>query len=179
MNNAPHDASGNKDLSMNKIVSTNEVFNISNNIYTYDDAKAACKVFNSRLATYDEIEKSYNNGAEWCNYGWSNNQMIFFPTQKATWDALQEDPTTKNNCGRPGINGGYMENPYLKFGVNCYGKKPQPNEDEKNMLSNKSSNIVPKTPADQLLEKKIKFFTDNSANIMNINSFNNNNWSQY
>ena len=29
-----------------------------------------------------------------------------------------------NNCGRPGVNGGYFDNPNIKFGVNCYGQKP-------------------------------------------------------
>ena len=37
-----------------------EVFNISNNLYSYQDAKAVCKAMGSRLATYDEIEDAYN-----------------------------------------------------------------------------------------------------------------------
>ena len=33
----------------------------------------------------------------------------------------------KHACGRPGINGGFIDNPYIKFGANCYGvKAPQP-----------------------------------------------------
>ena len=59
-----------------------EVFNISNNKYTYEDAQAICKSYDASLATYDQIERAYNNGAEWCNYGWSDGQMILFPTQK-------------------------------------------------------------------------------------------------
>jgi len=106
----------------------NEVFNISNNLYTYDDAQAVCSAFDAKLATYDQIESAYNAGAEWCAYGWSEDQMAFFPTQNATWSKLQKDPKTKNNCGRPGVNGGYIANPYIKFGVNCYGKKPKPTD---------------------------------------------------
>ena len=158
-------------------LSKNEVFHISNNLYTYDDAQAVCKVYGSRLATYDDIEQSYNDGGEWCGYGWSENQMIFYPTQKKTWDTLQKNPKTKNNCGRPGINGGYIENPYVRFGVNCYGVKPEATSDDLNAI--KQSKITPKTPQDLLLEKKIKFFRDNSANIMNVNAFNNNKWSEY
>ena len=67
-----------------------EVFNISNNLYTYDDAQAVCSVYGAQLATYEQIEDSYKNGGEWCNYGWSENQMAFFPTQKSTWDKLQK-----------------------------------------------------------------------------------------
>ena len=48
-----------------------EVFHISDNTYTYDEANAICKAFDSRLATYEELENAYNNGAEWCSYGWS------------------------------------------------------------------------------------------------------------
>ena len=71
-------------------VNSDEVFNIANNLYTYQDAQAICKSFDSRLATYDEVEHSYKNGGEWCNYGWSDSQMILFPTQKATWNELQK-----------------------------------------------------------------------------------------
>ena len=102
-----------------------EVFNIGNNIYTYNNAEEVCKAHGARLATYDEIENSYNNGAEWCNYGWSEGQMAYFPTQKSTWNELQKDDRLKNACGRPGVNGGYMLNPNIKFGANCFGVKPR------------------------------------------------------
>ena len=36
-----------------------EVFNISNNLYTYEEAPYVCKALNARLANYDEIEQSY------------------------------------------------------------------------------------------------------------------------
>jgi hypothetical protein len=101
-----------------------QVFNIGNNIYTYDEAQAVCKAFDSDLADYDQIEQAYQSGGEWCNYGWSKGQMAYFPTQKNTWNALQNDPNTKNACGRPGINGGFIANPHARFGANCYGVKP-------------------------------------------------------
>ena len=100
------------------------MFNITNNLYTYEEAPYVCKALNARLANYDEIEQSYESGAEWCNYGWSEGQMAFFPTQKDTWEKLQANEESKNACGRPGVNGGYMGNPKLKFGVNCFGVKP-------------------------------------------------------
>lgn len=171
-----------KDASGNKIVDSSnnkpEVFNISNNSYTYDDAKAICKAYGSKLATYDDIEKSYNDGGEWCNYGWSDNQMIFFPTQRKTWDELQKNPKTKNNCGRPGINGGYMENPYLKFGVNCYGKKPPPKSSDLAALAEKKNQITPKTAEDILLENKVNFWKEHADKLLNLNSFNGNKWSE-
>jgi hypothetical protein len=175
------DSSGNKvkaasvDSSGNKVVK--EVFNISNNMYTYEDAQAVCSSYNAELATYSQIEQSYHGGGEWCNYGWSDNQMIFFPTQKSTWDKLQKNPKTKNNCGRPGINGGYMANPNLKFGVNCYGVKPKPSTYESKLMNAKVNDVIPKTPEQQLVDDKVKLWKDN--NMLVVNSFNKDKWSEY
>jgi hypothetical protein len=53
----------------NKEITTGfEVFHVSNNLYDYEDAQSICKSFDSRLATYDDIEKSYNKGGEFCGY---------------------------------------------------------------------------------------------------------------
>ena len=158
---------------------TNEVFNIGNNLYTYDDAKDICTSYNAKLATYEDIEKSYNNGGEWCNYGWSEGQMIFFPTQKSTWNSLQKNPKTKNNCGRPGINGGYIDNPYLKFGVNCYGKRPTPTDKDIAKMNAQKLKILPATSQNSDLDNKVEFWKKNADKMLNINSFNTEKWSQY
>ena len=156
-----------------------EVFNISNNLYTYDDAQAVCSSYGAKIANYDQIESAYNQGAEWCSYGWSAEQMAFFPTQKNTWDNLQKNPKQKNNCGRPGVNGGYIANPYLKFGVNCYGKKPKPTEADMNRLDAKQNQVFPKSPADKALDEKVKYWKDNADKLLQINSYNTNTWSKY
>lgn len=177
------DSSGNK---VNLVDNSNEsgekkeVFNIANNMYTYEDAQAVCSAYDAELASYSQIEQSYNNGAEWCNYGWSDNQMIFFPTQKSSWDKLQKNPKTKNNCGRPGINGGYMANPNLKFGVNCYGVKPKPSDYELDMMKAKNVNdVIPKTPEQKLIDDKIKYWKENADKMLVVNSFNKEKWSVY
>ena len=103
----------------------NEVFYVSENQFTYDEAPAVCAAYGGRLATLEQIIDAYNNGAEWCGYGWSAGGMALFPTQKSTWTELQQevDPAKRTACGRPGVNGGYFA-PNTKFGVNCYGFKP-------------------------------------------------------
>lgn len=154
-----------------------EVFNIKNNLYTYEDAQAVCQAYGARLATYDDIENSYNKGGEWCNYGWSEGQMAYFPTQKSTWLELQKSDKTKNKCGRPGINGGYMANPYLRFGINCFGKKPDATDEDKRLMQQGA--VVPTTPEDQKLNEKVEFWKENKEKILKLNSFNNNKWSQY
>jgi hypothetical protein len=154
-----------------------EVFNISNNKYTYNDAQAVCSTYGAKIATYDQIEQAYNKGGEWCNYGWSDGQMIFFPTQKSTWDNLQKDPKHKNDCGRPGINGGYMANPNLKFGVNCYGIKPQPTAAELAQMKQSSLySAAPRSEEESKLNDKINYWKQN-RDSMNINSFNKSVWS--
>lgn len=160
-------------------VKSNEVFNISNNLYTYDDAKSICTSYNARLATYDDIEKSYNDGGEWCNYGWSEGQMAFFPTQKDTWQKLQKNPKTKNNCGRPGINGGYIDNPYIKFGVNCYGVKPKATAKDIERMNAINNQINPTTNDEKNLDSKVEFWKKNGDKMLNINSFNTKKWSEY
>jgi len=71
------------------------------------------------------VNEAYNDGAEWCGYGWSAGGLALFPTQRATWEALQQevDPSKRTACGRVGVNGGYFD-PSSKFGLNCFGYKP-------------------------------------------------------
>lgn len=152
-----------------------QVFNIPGNDYSYPDAKALCSAYGAELATYDQVEDTYRNGGEWCNYGWSNNQMALFPTQQKTWDQLQKIEGHENDCGRPGINGGYMANPALKFGVNCYGYKPRMTEQEENLMATVSP--YPKTNKDILMEKRVDYWKDKLATIL-VSPFNHNTWSK-
>ena len=166
-----------KEVKGNAVVSQpDEVFNISNNLYSYDDAQAICSSYDAKLATYDQIEAAYNDGAEWCNYGWSDSQMIYFPTQKTTWDKLQKTKNHKNDCGRPGVNGGHIANPYLKFGVNCYGKKPKANDNDLSRMKANKDYVFPKSQEDIDLENKVKYWKDNADNLLKVNSFNTNKW---
>jgi hypothetical protein len=147
-----------------------QVYNISNNIFTYDDAKAACKAHNAELATYEQVMDSYKNGAEWCNYGWSDKQMALFPTQKHTWQKLQEDTETSNACGNWGVNGGYFENPNTLFGANCYGIKPEPKPRER-------MGPPPVTQKEQDILAKVARFKEEKDDL-NLAPFNKNNWSR-
>lgn len=120
-----------------------EVFHIFNNVYTYNEAKEACEDYDARLASYDEIERAYNNGATWCSYGWSKDQLALFPTQKQIYNELKKIPGHEHDCGRAGVNGGYIKNPNVKFGANCYGVKPKAKENDKSYMHaiNHSPNI--------------------------------------
>jgi hypothetical protein len=152
-----------------------QVFNIPGNTYTYPDAKALCTAYNAKLANYSEIEQAYNEGAEWCNYGWSDGQMALFPTQPKTFDGLQKIEGHENDCGRPGINGGYMANPALKFGVNCYGYKPVMTSQEQDLMATLPH--YPVTMKDILFEKRVNYWKDKLTQIL-VSPFNYNTWSK-
>jgi hypothetical protein len=151
-----------------------QVFNVPGNEYTYEDAKEVCKAFDARLASYDEVEKAYNNGGEWCNYGWSANQMALFPTQKKTWDRLQKIKGHENDCGRPGINGGFIANPDVRFGINCYGFKPQITAAEADDM--KTASIFPKTLKDIKRQERVAYWQTKLSDIL-VSPFNNDVWS--
>jgi hypothetical protein len=109
----------------NMMPSGKEVFNIGENKYKYSDAEPLCKAYGAELATYDQVKDAWSKGADWCNYGWVKGQAAVYPTQDATYQKLQAGPEDQRGaCGIPGVNGGYFDNPDLRFGVNCYGAKP-------------------------------------------------------
>ena len=164
-----------KTTTVPEITFEKQVFHIPDNTYTYGDAKALCKAYGGRLAKYEEVEKAYNDGAEWCGYGWSDGQMALFPTQKKTYENLQKIEGHENDCGRPGVNGGFIENPNVRFGVNCYGYKPEITVEERNKMA--ETVHYPLTEKDKELERKIADYKKKLPNIL-VAPFNNSRWSQ-
>ena len=156
-----------------------EVFNIQNNLYTYDEAQDVCSIYGATLANYDQIENAYQDGAEWCNYGWSEGQMALFPTQKETWEKLQKHDRTKNACGRPGINGGYIKQKNMRYGVNCYGKKPKASDKELQIMKANIDEKIPESAADRDLRIKMEIWKANADKFLVMNSFNKDKWSEF
>jgi hypothetical protein len=101
--------------------------------------------------------------------------MALFPTQKSTWQLLQKNTKTQNNCGRPGINGGYIDNPYMRFGVNCYGQKPTPSASELHMMNAKQMNPI--TFIEEEIDEDVQYWKDN-LDLLQINPFNISEWSE-
>lgn len=153
-----------------------QVYHIPGNKYTFDDARAICKAYGNRLANYKEIENAYQNGGDWCSYGWSEDQMALFPTQIERWERLQKIKGHENDCGRPGINGGYIANPNVRFGVNCYGYRPKITSQEAEMMKNIP--LFPKTQKELDFQKRIEYWKNKIANIV-VSPFNSNNWSMH
>ena len=151
-----------------------QVFHIPGNKYNYNNADALCKAYGARLANYNEIEDAYKNGAEWCSYGWSSDQMALFPTQKKTWDYLQTVEGHQNDCGRPGINGGFIDNKNVRFGVNCFGYKPKRTEEEAELMELNS--VYPKSAEDVAQDKRVDYWR-NKINQIIVAPFNRTVWS--
>jgi hypothetical protein len=157
-----------------------QVFHIRDNKYTYPDSQAICKAYGARLATYTEVEEAYNKGGEWCSYGWSDAQLALFPTQYDTWKKKQNNNTcandSGNDCGRPGVNGGYIANPLVRFGVNCYGSKPRITGDEKEFMEEGSYESTSRK--DQLIDKRSDYWNEHLDDL-NISPFNSGKWNEF
>jgi hypothetical protein len=151
---------------------TKQVFNVAENKFTYKEAPAVCKALGGELATLDQLADAYRQGADWCNYGWVEGQMAFYPTQKSTWEKLQKNstPERRNMCGKPQLNGGYFDNPELRFGVTCYGIKPAPKGKErikKTFMSDADAEL-------EILVNKFKKDLDNE--LISLTPFNQDSW---
>ena len=51
-----------------------QVFNVGDNVFTYEEARGLCRAYGGDLATLEQMIDAHKNGADWCNYGWSQNQ---------------------------------------------------------------------------------------------------------
>lgn len=152
-----------------------EVFHIPDNKYSYEDAKAMCKAFNADLATYDQVNEAHKKGAEWCSYGWSKDQLALYPTQKQTYDKLKTIKGHEHDCGRPGINGGYIDNKNTRFGVNCYGYKPEITPAESERMRN--TPLYPTNQQDEEREKRAAEFKKQIKDVQ-LAPFNKTQWTK-
>jgi hypothetical protein len=173
-NGRPFDPSADTPI-VPEIKSIEQVYHIPNNEFSYDDARAVCAAYGNRLANFQEVQEAYKQGGDWCSYGWSENQLALFPTQLARWKQLQKTDGHENDCGRPGINGGFIDNPNVRFGVNCFGYKPKITSDEALIMEN--TPLFPVTQAQLDFEKRVKHWKNKISNIL-IAPFNSNSWSR-
>lgn len=151
-----------------------QVFHVPDNKYNYEDSKAICKAYGGRLATWKEMDQAFNKGADWCGFGWSDGQMALYPTQYEKWARLQKIKGHEHDCGRPGINGGYIANPNVRFGVNCYGYRPKITQEEAEAM--KLAPLYPSTRRERAFDKRVDYWRDNLSEIQ-VAPFNHDNWS--
>jgi hypothetical protein len=163
---------------INKLLpGSKQVFNVSANKYTYNDAEPLCKALGAQLATYDQVKQAWDEGADWCNYGWIKGQAAVYPTQQTTFDELQGGSTDDERlaCGEPGVNGGFYDNPELRFGVNCYGEKPAQSSND---LRITNENAYPPLTPDALNQKKKALAYAAERDTIGVLPFKAHTWSQ-
>jgi hypothetical protein len=160
-------------LLMEKILpGGSDIFNVSSNRYTYYDAEPLCKALGAELATYEQVKDAWKNGADWCNYGWVKGQLAVYPTGDETYQKLQSGPEEQRmTCGTPGVNGGFFDNPEMRFGVTCAGKKPVQSKHDQDIAA-KGAPISPDAFA---FDKKVSKFKSEADHI-GILPFNGNRW---
>uniref|UniRef100_A0A6C0HM11 Link domain-containing protein n=1 Tax=viral metagenome TaxID=1070528 RepID=A0A6C0HM11_9ZZZZ len=147
---------------------TPEVFNVKANVYTFDDAPAVCGALNSDVATIEQLITAHQNGADWCNVGWTKDGLAGYPTQLSTWQIFQNSPGQESSCGKPGINL-VRNDPNLLYGVNCYGSKPDP-------IGNEKVRVGVISDAQAALNAKIAELQTNGH--INLTPFNSDTWSE-
>lgn len=152
---------------------SSEVFNVSKNTFNYYDAEPLCKALGAELATYDQVKTSWEKGADWCNYGWVKGQSAVYPTQKGTWEKLQAGPEDqRTSCGVPGLNGGFFDNPEMRFGVNCFGPKPSQSQHD----ATDAATGIPLSPEALEVNKRVAHFKTEAASL-GVLPFNDQKWS--
>ena len=99
-----------------------EVFAITDQIYTFEEAKNKCRAYNNAdLANYQQIVDFYNAGVYWGPYySWTKSGDAYYPVQPCEYVKLRRQGI---NVGPPGVNGGNFP-PSVRFGAACYGIKP-------------------------------------------------------
>lgn len=135
-----------------------EVFIISDNIFTFDEAECLCRSIGAELATKSQLIEAYNKGLSSDVYSWVQSGDAYYVVQAC--DA-------KNNGKKPGLNGGYFP-PNNRFGVACYGeKRPGKVVQEKEPICEKGEQC------------DIKKFSKERMQKLNVLPFNKNSWSEY
>lgn len=110
-----------KEFEEREIKQEEEVFHVSDQIYTFPEAYEKCKAYGAELASYQQLVDYYNKGGQFTSYGWSKGQQAFYPIQPCNYVKLRRRGI---NVGPPGVNGGKFR-PHLRFGANCFGVKPE------------------------------------------------------
>ena len=91
-------------------------------------------------------------------------------TKPIPFNELKKIPNHEHDCGRPGVNGGYMKKKDLKFGVNCYGKKP--------FATDKDIDFMNKHTLIHVSDEKIKAEKDKKISKFLVAPFNKEKWAE-
>ena len=152
-----------------------QAYHIPGNFYNYEDGEAVCAAFGGRMADVEDMLDAYEEGADWCSYGWTEGGMALFPTQLDSWRRLQEHPGLEKACGRPGLNGGYLGDKAFQIGVNCYGPKPAITEQEQELMDTEP--VIPMTAREADFERRVDQWRTQLSSVQ-VSPFSSKEWSE-
>jgi hypothetical protein len=185
-----------------------EIFQISNQTFTWDEAKCKCESYGARLATKAELTEAYNKGAHWCQYGWLENGEAYYPVQQCELDkraeAIREyneilkkhyeDPKkytyhmvneARNKmdrhelCGtKSGVQGGKFYNQNVRLGATCFGKKPAGMSVREKEAECEKSDAQKEYEAEEEQNQAAKAKCDGKSSNDRFSSFNPDQWNQ-
>ncbi len=185
-----------------------EIFQISNQTFTWEEAKCKCESYGARLATKAELTEAYNQGAHWCQYGWIEDGEAYYPVQQCELDkraeAIREyheilkkhyeDPKkytyhmvneARNKmerhelCGtKSGVQGGKFYNRNVRLGATCFGKKPAGMSVREKEAECEKSEAQKRYEAEEEQNQTAKAKCDGKSTNDRFASFNPDHWNQ-
>jgi len=174
--------SNKSDTKLEKKKSDKEVFLIYNKV-NYLQAKELCKVYNGRLATKEDLEEAFKDGANWCTWGWLDGEKIGYPVQEKFWSFIEKKH--KGHCGpTAGINIIDNIDPLKVYSVTCYGNKPKKSKNDIDLelvLNEVNADDSLQTEIDKCKkakkEEEQKKWIDEEKKNIRIVTFNESKWS--
>lgn len=152
--------------------------------FTYLEAKEICKLYKGTLATFEQLQDAFNNGANWCHWGWLNDETVAYPIQEEYWNNIEK--IHKGYCGpTAGINRIKNINLLQKFSINCFGIKPKQTKKDKENEKKLELNInkydslteqIRKCKKEKQIERQKELVSKLKKNVV-ILSFNKKKWS--
>ena len=106
----------------------------------------------------------------------ANPLNIYNDSLVIVYNKLKAIPGHEHDCGRTGVNGGFIANPNVKFGVNCYGYKPKITNEEEELM--KTSSPYPETVKDVAFQKQVDHWKNKVDEIL-VSPFNYSSWGSF
>jgi hypothetical protein len=101
-----------------------EVFNVGEYKYTQPEAYEVCASLGASLATAEQVQEAYNNGAEWCAWGHTTTDPMY-PMQRVRQGCAEGKGMIRIfNFNANNITDSWLKSGGGKLAATCYGIKP-------------------------------------------------------
>ncbi len=101
-----------------------EVFSVGDYKYTQPEAYEVCASLGASLATAEQVQEAYDNGAEWCAWGHTTSDPMYPMQREKQFCSSGKGITRIFNFDPNNITDSWLKGNGGKLGANCYGIKP-------------------------------------------------------